>query len=172
MKYLPPPFLNARYGNLHTLPRPTAYPTQVRMNSSFPPQFPRCSISFSFISVVDFMFGSVIKEKGAVESFDPSWPNFMGSVIRESGALASFSPLWLNYNIRSGDISYQFSIFPFFRIMKKNRKTLNFIIRLLIHLQFCANINCKWFFQKKLKKSLECCSVHNLIINTSESCLS
>lgn len=91
-EYLPPPFLNARYGNLHTLPRPTAYPTQVRMNSSFPPQFPRCSISFSFISVVDFM-GSVIKEKGAVESFDPSWPNFMGSVIRESGALASFSPL-------------------------------------------------------------------------------
>lgn len=31
---IPPPFLNARYGNLQTLPRPTAKPTQVRMNST------------------------------------------------------------------------------------------------------------------------------------------
>ena len=40
MRKAPPPFRNAKYGNLHTLPSPTAYPTQVRMNSNCPPQFP------------------------------------------------------------------------------------------------------------------------------------
>ncbi len=43
--FSPPPFWKARYGNLHTFPKPTAYPTMDRIKSSLLVQFPRALFS-------------------------------------------------------------------------------------------------------------------------------
>ena len=55
---VPPPFSYVRYGKRHTLPRPTAKPTQVRMNSSEPPQPARSGSSGLMISTSSTFFAA------------------------------------------------------------------------------------------------------------------
>lgn len=48
----PPPFLNTKYGNLQTFPKPTAYPIHANINSIGFDQLPRPAAGL-FIAVVD-----------------------------------------------------------------------------------------------------------------------
>ena len=60
---LPPPFLYTRYGNRQMLPRPTMYPRQESINSSFTFQFPRSWFSGSEESMLSVLVMVIRSDK-------------------------------------------------------------------------------------------------------------